>query len=92
MSEHLESYPSYEHQKPVRRTRLELKKNISPKLNEAKERNYLEEFAYLYNFTALFSRYKWFGDLEKLFMYQDSYLFICSLVIGNKPVFCLIGW
>lgn len=39
-----------------------------------------------------FSRYKWFVDLEKLFMYHDSYLFICPLVIGNKTVFCLIGW
>lgn len=67
-------------------------KNISPKLNDTKERNYLEEFAYLYNFKALFySRYKWFVDVEKLFMYHDSYLFICPLVIGNKTVFCLMG-
>lgn len=54
MSEHLESYPSHVHQKPVRRNRPELKKNIFPKLNEARERNCLEEFVYLYNFSSCF--------------------------------------
>lgn len=68
-------------------------KNISPKLNEARERNYLEESAYLYNFSRCFQQIQVVCRLGKaVYVSLQLFIYMLSLQARFKTVFCVIGW